>query len=251
MTRSYASSPRRPGCSVRVTGLRQVTADVARLPSNGALEHTDRLIYDVVACGGALRAEADGTTDQVEWAGPDDRPLMPFTALCWAVRWSTAGVDGRRTGHPGSYVPRRVQRFGAYAVATDPAGRILLTRIAPALSRRRPLAPARRRHRPRRDARAGAWPANWSRRPPSTAGSPVCSAPRTATIRRRSGPRACRMDWHVIRVLFRVQVDTPTEAEVTEAAGGSTEAAALVQRRRGGPAGAHRDHPGGSTRARG
>jgi hypothetical protein len=33
------------------------------------------------------------------------------------------------------------------------------------------------------------------------------------------------MDWHVIRVLFRVQVDTPTEPKVTEAAGGSTESA--------------------------
>ena len=68
------------GLSVRVSGLRHVTADVARLPSSGALEHTDRLIYDVVASGGALRPEAGGTTDRVEWAIPDDRPLMPFTA---------------------------------------------------------------------------------------------------------------------------------------------------------------------------
>jgi ADP-ribose pyrophosphatase YjhB (NUDIX family) len=39
------------------------------------------------------------------------------------------------------------------------------------------------------------------------------------------GPEGVRMDWHVIRVLFRVQVDAPTEPKVTEAAGGSTEAA--------------------------
>ena len=63
------------GLSVRVSGLRRVTADVARLPSNGALEHTDRLIYDVVADGGVLRPEVGGTTDLVDWAVPDDREI--------------------------------------------------------------------------------------------------------------------------------------------------------------------------------
>ncbi len=33
------------------------------------------------------------------------------------------------------------------------------------------------------------------------------------------------IDWLVIRVLFRAQADLPTEPVVTEAAGGSTEAA--------------------------
>ena len=89
-----------------MSGLRHVTADVARLPSSGALEHTDRLIYDVVASGGALRPEAGGTTDRVEWAVPDDRPLMPFTARLLGrpvthtgtVRSRTAAVRGPRTG---------------------------------------------------------------------------------------------------------------------------------------------------------
>jgi 8-oxo-dGTP diphosphatase len=30
------------------------------------------------------------------------------------------------------------------------------------------------------------------------------------------------MDWHVVRVLFRVRVDEPTDPLVTEGAGGST-----------------------------
>ncbi|HEU4348935.1 MAG TPA: NUDIX domain-containing protein, partial [Actinoplanes sp.] len=67
------------GLTVRVTGLRAVTADVARLPSSGALEHTDRIVYDVERVGGELRAEVGGTTDRVEWSEPEkDRPLMPF-----------------------------------------------------------------------------------------------------------------------------------------------------------------------------
>jgi hypothetical protein len=36
------------------------------------------------------------------------------------------------------------------------------------------------------------------------------------------GPEGVPIDWHVIRVLFRVQIDVPTEPVVTEAAGGST-----------------------------
>ena len=40
-----------------------------------------------------------------------------------------------------------------------------------------------------------------------------------------TGPEGVPIDWHVVRVLFRVAVDRPTEAVVTEAAGGSTAAA--------------------------
>ena len=144
--------------------------------------------------------------------------------------------------------PERVQRFGAYAVATDPAGRILLTRIAP------------------RYPGAGLWHLPGG-------GTDHGETPQQAVARElveetsqhgritgllgtshrydpaAVGPEGVRMDWHVIRVLFRVQVDTPTEPEVTEAAGGSTEAARWFSADGGGTAGAHRDHPRGSTRA--
>jgi hypothetical protein len=40
------------------------------------------------------------------------------------------------------------------------------------------------------------------------------------------GPEGEPVDWHVIRVVFRVLIGTPTEPVVTEAAGGSTEIAA-------------------------
>ena len=52
-----------------------------------------------------------------------------------------------------------------------------------------------------------------------------CSTCRTGTIRPRSGRNGWPVDWHVIRVLFRVRVDEPTDAIVTEDAGGSTAAA--------------------------
>jgi len=212
------------GLLVRVSGLRQATADVARLPSSGALEHTDRLIYDVVAIGGSLRPEVGGTTDRVEWTIPDDRPLMPFTARLLGRPVTHTGTDGEDEPGGQAVTPERVQRFGAYAVATDPAGRILLTRIAP------------------RYPGAGLWHLPGG-------GTDHGETPQQAVARElveetsqhgritgllgtshrydpaAVGPEGVRMDWHVIRVLFRVQVDTPTEPKVTEQAGGSTEAA--------------------------
>jgi 8-oxo-dGTP diphosphatase len=40
------------------------------------------------------------------------------------------------------------------------------------------------------------------------------------------GPEGRPLDWHVVRVLYRAVVDVPTQASVTEAAGGSTARAA-------------------------
>jgi len=40
------------------------------------------------------------------------------------------------------------------------------------------------------------------------------------------GPEGRPLDWHGVRVIYRVRVDVPTEAVVTELAGGSTARAA-------------------------
>jgi hypothetical protein len=40
------------------------------------------------------------------------------------------------------------------------------------------------------------------------------------------GPEGEPLDWYTVRAIFKVTVDEPTEARVTEAAGGSTAASA-------------------------
>lgn len=216
------------GLEVRVHGLRAVTADVFRLP-NDALEHTDRIVYDVSATGGVLRAEAEGTTDRVEWVPPARLaalPLMHFTAEMLGIPtkplfWERSDEELAR--------PERVQRFGAYAAATDPAGRILLTRIADGYPG------------------AGLWHL-------AGGGTEHGETPEQALARELNeetgqhgrvtgllgvshrhdpaavGPEGRPIDWHVIRVLFRVLVDVPTEPVVKEAAGGSTAAAGWFTR---------------------
>jgi ADP-ribose pyrophosphatase YjhB (NUDIX family) len=234
------------GLAVEVTGLRAVTADVCRLPRPGVLEHTDRLIYDVAVRGGTLRAESDGTTDAVRWAGPDELghwPLLPFTARLLGAP-ASAGIELWDAADPdadadaGPEPPRAVdgtapatsgppmlgQRFGAYGLVTDPAGRILLTRIAPGYPG------AGRWHLPGGGTDFGELPEPGLTRELAEETGQVGRITALLEASHRHdpaarGPEGVPMDWHVVRVLFRVVVDLPTEPVVIEAAGGSTAAA--------------------------
>jgi 8-oxo-dGTP diphosphatase len=212
------------GFIVRVAAVRLVTADVVRLPA-GPLEHTDRIIYDVTITGGTLRDEIEGTTDQVAWAGPAELATWPL--LPWTARLLGQDVpDAPYENDPSEPVrrPERVQRFGAYALATDPAGRILLTRIAPGYPG------AGRWHLPGGGTDHGETPEQALARELVEETSQRGRIDGLLEISHRHdpaavGPERVPIDWHVIRVLFRVRVDDPGEPVVTEAAGGSTQEA--------------------------
>jgi ADP-ribose pyrophosphatase YjhB (NUDIX family) len=212
------------GFEVRIEALRSVTADVARLP-DGPLEHTDRIVYDVVAVGGNLRAEAEGTTDLVDWAGPAelaDWPLMPFTARLLGVPVPPTVPES--SDEPLAR-PQRVQRFGAYAVATDPDGRLLLSRIATGYPG------AGLWHLPGGGTDHGETPEEALARELYEETSQHGRVTGLLGVSHRYdpgavGPEGVPIDWHVIRILFRVEVDRPTGAVVTEEAGGSTAEAA-------------------------
>jgi 8-oxo-dGTP diphosphatase len=213
------------GFEVRLDGLRAVIADVFRLPS-GNLEHTDRIVYDVTVVGGALRAEADGTTDLVEWAVPAERPLMPFTAAQLGLPADFPEIPDKIED---IYRPERVQRFGAYAAATDPAGRILLAKISDGYPG------AGNWHLPGGGTDHGETPEQALARELFEETSQHGRVTGLLGISHRYdptavGPEGVPIDWHVIRVLFRVQVDRPAEPVVTEAAGGSTAEAAWFTR---------------------
>lgn len=209
------------GLDVRITGVRAVLADLARLPDD-SVEHTDRIIYDVAVINGTIRPEVDGTSDLVAWADPARSPLLPFTADVLGVPFRAVVIDGP-FAEPGRSGP--VQRFGAYALATDTAGRVLLTLIADGYPG------------------AGLWHL-------AGGGTDFGETPEKALARElyeetsqhgritgllgvshrydpsAVGPEGVPLDWHVIRVVYRVSVEEPVAAAVTEAAGGSTAQAA-------------------------
>ncbi|WP_433793395.1 NUDIX hydrolase [Actinoplanes sp. CA-252034] len=213
------------GLAVRITGVRTVLADLARLP-DGTIEHTDRIVYDVAVTGGELTPETAGTSDLVARVAPADvadLPLLPFTAGVLGVPFEPVDLTDETFGTPEP--TGRVQRFGAYALATDPAGRILLTRIA--------------------DGYPGGG--HWHL---AGGGTDFGETPERALARElyeetsqrgritglvgvshrydpaALGPEGVPLDWHVIRVVYQVTVPEPTVAAVTEAAGGSTAEAA-------------------------
>jgi 8-oxo-dGTP diphosphatase len=208
------------GLRVRIDALRTVTADVLRLPA-GPLEHTDRLVYDVTPVGGTLQPEADGTTDLVEWvppAGLASRPLMPFTAYLLGL--AEAPPPAPISDEPLAR-PARVQRFGVYAAATDPAGRILLTLISDGFPG------AGRWHLAGGGTDHGETPEQALARELSEETSQRGRVTGLLGVshwydRGAVGPEGVPIDWHTIRVLYRVEVDAPTEAVVTEGAGSST-----------------------------
>ncbi|XVV13552.1 NUDIX hydrolase [Actinoplanes sp. CA-131856] len=233
------------GLEVRLDALHAVTADVFPL-SSGHLEHTDRIIYDVTATAGTLRNEAEGTTELVEWvADPAALPLMPFTAAALDLTPNSpspniseksgemGGVDGGGLREAGAgeaaaagAEPARtgpVQRFGAYGAASDPEGRILLTRIAEGYPG------AGRWHVPGGGTDHGETPEVALAREVFEETGQHGRVTGLVEISHRYdpaavGPEGVPVDWHVIRVLFRVEVDTPTEPVVKEVDGSTAEA---------------------------
>ncbi|GGQ66117.1 NUDIX domain-containing protein [Couchioplanes azureus] len=209
------------GLRVRIVGLHSVTSDVFRLPDTDTWEHTDRIIYDVEIVGGGLRDETSGTTDRVAWVTPGELPLMPFTAGALGL----PVPPSERPPDPAEPQVRTNQRFGAYGIVTDPGGRVLLTRIAPGYPG------AGLWHLPGGGTDHGELPeAALTRELIEETGQHGRVTGLVGTSHRHDpaalGPEGVPVDWHVVRVLFSVSVDRPTEPVVMEDAGGSTAAAA-------------------------
>ena len=121
------------------------------------------------------------------------------------------------------------QRFAAYGLVTDPAGRILLTRIANGFPG------AGRWHLPGGGTDFGEQPAAALLRELTEETDQAGVVADLMNVSHRHnpaavGPEGHPIDWHTVRALYRVSVDRPTEARVTEAAGGSTAAAAWFTR---------------------
>ena len=231
------------GLLVEPTGLRAALADVCRLPGTDVLEHADRIIYDVAVAGGTQTDEADGTTDLAAWfthAEVGELPVLPFTAEVLGAgtpgpsgAWPTSAelaavpaVSEPRAGEGRAAGPatQRGQRFGAYGLVTDPDDRVLLTLIAPGYPG------AGRWHLPGGGTDHGERPEVGLLRELHEESGQLGRVTDLLDANHRHdpsavGPEGHPIDWHVVRVLFRVLVDVPTEAVVTESAGGSTEAA--------------------------
>jgi ADP-ribose pyrophosphatase YjhB (NUDIX family) len=210
------------------------------MPHRGVTIHTDRLIYSVSIRGGTLVDRVGRPTDLARWHTPEEAErlrLRPFTAAAMGLPAASADLRPEDVpdfpsfyAYPGPDGLHRAQRFAAYAIATDPADRLLLTRIAPGYPG------AGRWHLPGGGTDYGEQPGvALIRELAEETGQVgrliellgVASHRDAASL----GPEGYPIDWHGVRAFYRVAVDAPTEVAVKDV-GGSTSEACWVEVRK-------------------
>jgi 8-oxo-dGTP diphosphatase len=221
------------GLSVAVADLIDVLADLRAVPAQGLSIHTDRLIYGVTLRGGSLRDRVDRPTDLARFVDRADVPglrLRPFTATALGQITDATDLSPDDPGElpsfhavPGPDGLPRAQRFAAYAVATDPGGRLLLTRIADGYPG------GGRWHLPGGGTDYGEQPgAAVIREIAEETGQRgrllrllgVASHRDAASL----GPEGYPIDWHGVRAFYRVMIDEPTRPRVADAGGSTSDA---------------------------
>lgn len=207
------------GLDVAIVGLRGVSADFVEFPALGVLQHHDRLVFDVRVLGGVLTPEEG---ERAAWLRPEEVELVPFAARSLLGKDLGNEINPRTRPFDDSDQPANsVRRFGAYGLITDPAGRVLLAQIAPGYPG------AGRWHLPGGGTDFGEQPVQGlarevfeetAQRVESADLIDVSFFHNPAAM----GPEGVPLDWFSVRTVFRGRVTSPTEAAVTEGAGGST-----------------------------
>ena len=225
------------GLMIVVDRVRDVRTDFIPDPRRGRIIHLDRIICEVTAVGGELRPEAGGSTDRVAWMTPGllaAEPVVPWTAEILGL---PAGLTHRpvvtaeqiaAAQPPPGHGVTHVQRFAAYGLASDPAGRLLLTRIAPGYPGGGTW------HLPGGGTDFGESAVTGLARELIEETGQVGTVGELLSIEHfhnpaALGPERRPIDWHTVRSVFRVTVPEPTDPVVHDQ-GGSTDAVAWFTR---------------------
>lgn len=220
------------GVGLGAERLVDVVTDVRALADEGVTLHTDRLLYEAAVAG--VRGEPTSPkVDEARWVTRHEAAslqLRPFVANALKLPLTAVDLPPEQlpelpsfliTTHPDGRP--RVQRFAAYAVARDPRGWVLLTRIAdgypgagswhlpgggtdfgeqPAAALLRELA-----EETGQDGRVLALLGVASHREPE-----------------QVGPEGFPIDWHGVRAFYDVVVEQPQGSRVVEDGGSTAEA---------------------------
>jgi len=222
------------GLQVRIRRPLAAMASVRELWDIDVAWHFDLIIFDVEVVRGELRREVAGTSDDVAWVAESelaDLRLMPFTAELLGqpvvpLDFAAPHPLGRRPPVPP--VPSgQGQRFAAYGLVTSPRG-VLLTLISDGFPG------AGKWHLPGGGTDFGEQPAAGLLRELAEESGQVGDVVALLSVSdsrnpRALGPEGYPIDWHAVRVTYRVDVAAPTEPRVAEV-GGSTAAARWFSR---------------------
>jgi ADP-ribose pyrophosphatase YjhB (NUDIX family) len=221
------------GLSVAVAGLHDVYADMRSLPHRGVTIHTDRVFYRTRLRGGSLVSRVGQSTDLARWVALDEArrlPVRQFTSIALELPPAVADLRPDETPEfpsfhavPGPDGLHRAQRFAAYGLVTDVAGRVLLTRIADGYPG------AGQWHLPGGGTDFGEQPgAALIRELAEETGQHgrliallgVASHRDPASL----GPEGYPIDWHGVRAFYRVAVEAAEDPTVRDAGGSTAEA---------------------------
>jgi 8-oxo-dGTP pyrophosphatase MutT (NUDIX family) len=216
------------GLDVEVVGLLDVVTDLDVLADLPAVRHYDRIIFDVVAVAGVLRDEENGTSDRARFVGlaeAAELPMMPFVAGLLGLPIPIARTSPDLSVTVAPPIGRSHQRFAVYGLATDAAGNVLLTRIADGFPG------AGLWHLPGGGTDFGESAVTALERELREETDQVGQIGDLLDVSHRHqpdalGPEGVPIDWHGVRVVYRVLVGHATEPRVVEDHGGSTVAAA-------------------------
>ena len=240
----------RPAVEVTRAPGRATDVTIFRTPAS-PLHHRPAVSRRPTRSAASSRPEPAGATDALAWFGTGrgwrQLPLLPFTAdllgltadrrarrmACRRIagRWPRPAEHGTAPTGAALRGVRAGHRPGRPGAAHHDRAR---------LSGRGPVAPARRRHRPRRAAgRGAAARVGRGDRPARPGGR---AARRSHRHNRGAlGPEGVPIDWHGVRVVFRVAVRRADRAAGDRAGRRFHRSGRLVRRRRSRRAAAHRD----------
>ncbi|MEV0718092.1 NUDIX domain-containing protein [Asanoa sp. NPDC050611] len=191
--------------------------------------HFDLIVYEVSVRRGILRHEVAGTSDQVAWVAVRelaDLRLMPFTAEILGqpvvpLDFAAPHPLGRRPSPP-PLPADRGQRFAAYGLVTSPRG-VLLTKISEGFPG------AGKWHLPGGGTDFGEQPAAGLLRELAEESGQAGEIVELLSVSdhrnpRALGPEGYPIDWHAVRVTYRVDVPVATEPRVAEVGGSTADA---------------------------
>jgi ADP-ribose pyrophosphatase YjhB (NUDIX family) len=212
------------GLRVEVDRVRDIVTDVDRSFDVPALDHYDRIIFDVRPTGGRLRPE------QAEFQPAEQTRVKPYVARVLGREDARAGEADwpPETVAAPATPPTHRQRFAAYGLATNPDSQVLLTLIAPGYPG------AGNWHLPGGGTDFGESAATGLLRELVEETDQRGDIVRLIDVTHRHhrsamGPEGVPINWHGIRVIYRVRVTDPRPPRVVES-DGSTEAAAWFSR---------------------
>jgi 8-oxo-dGTP diphosphatase len=214
------------GLQVAIERVLDVVTDVEQTFDVPVLQHHDRIIFDVRVEAGDLRADQAAYTSETELEQLD---VAPYVERLLKGGADQSDVDWPPETGASADPPTHRQRFAAYGLVTDPAGQVLLALIAPGYPG------AGFWHLPGGGTDFGESAASGMLRElveETDQRGEIVGLINVSHRHHRSavGPEGVPIDWHGIRVVYRVRVSQPRPPRVVEEQG-STEAAAWFERR--------------------